>query len=42
LTDALAEAPYDGLDPDELDELTTSLEPLSRRLEETGSNSEKA
>jgi hypothetical protein len=42
LTDALAEAPYDGLEPDELDELTTSLEPLSRRLEETGSNSEKA
>jgi hypothetical protein len=42
LTDALAEAPYDGLDPDELDELIASLEPITQRLEETGSNSEEA
>ena len=42
LTDALAEAPYDGLEPDELDELIVSLEPISLRLEETGSNSEEA
>lgn len=37
LTDALAEAPYDGLDPLELDELITSLEPIARRLQATGS-----
>jgi helix-turn-helix protein len=42
LTDALAEAPYDGLEPDELDELVASLEPITQRLEETGSNSEGA
>jgi hypothetical protein len=42
LTDALAEAPYEGLDPLELDELSTVLEPISRRLEETGSNSDAA
>jgi hypothetical protein len=42
LTDALAEAPYDGLEPDELDELIVSLGPISLRLEETGSNSEEA
>ena len=39
LTDALAEAPYEELDPLELDELITVLEPISRRLEATGSNS---
>jgi hypothetical protein len=37
LTDALAEAPYDGLEPSELDELTASLEPISRALQATGS-----
>jgi len=37
LTDALAEAPYDGLEPRELDRLITSLEPISRRLMSTGS-----
>jgi len=42
LTDALAEAPYDGLEPFELDELIALLEPISRRLEATGSNSEAA
>ena len=36
LTDALAEAPYEGLEPDELDELMAGLEPISRRLDETG------
>jgi hypothetical protein len=42
LTDKLAEAPYDGLEPHELDELIAALEPIHRRLEETGSNSERA
>ena len=42
LTDALAEAPYQGLDPVELDELITVLGPISRRLEVTGSNSDAA
>ncbi|HET7278761.1 MAG TPA: hypothetical protein VFJ22_11820 [Dermatophilaceae bacterium] len=42
VTDALAEAPYTGLDPRELDELITELEPMSRRLEATGSNSDAA
>jgi hypothetical protein len=42
LTDALAESPYEGLDPLELDELITVLEPISRRLEATGSNSDSA
>jgi hypothetical protein len=42
LTDALAEAPYDGLEPLELEELIASLEPISGRLEATGSNSENA
>ena len=42
LTDALAEAPYEGLDPLELDELITVLGPMSRRLEATGSNSDAA
>ncbi len=37
LTDALAEAPYDVLKPPELDQLMTSLEPISTRLEATGS-----
>jgi hypothetical protein len=40
LTDALAEAPYDLLEPLELDQLIASLEPISRRLEATGSNSD--
>jgi hypothetical protein len=42
LTDRLAEAPYDGLEPSELDELITELEPLSSRLRARGSNSEAA
>jgi hypothetical protein len=37
LTDALAEAPYDGLEPPELQQLIALLEPISRRLEATGS-----
>ena len=37
LTDALAEAPYAGLEPGELDELITALEPISRRLRASGS-----
>ena len=37
LTDALAEAPYDGLDPRELDELIALLDPISSTLKETGS-----
>jgi hypothetical protein len=37
LTDALAEAPYDVLEPLELDHLIASLEPISRRLRATGS-----
>jgi len=37
LTDALAEAPYDALDPSELDELVALLEPISARLQATGS-----
>ena len=42
LTDALAEAPYEALEPAELDELIGLLEPVSSRLEATGSNSEAA
>jgi hypothetical protein len=42
LTDALAEAPYDGLSASELEELIVLLEPLSSRLVATGSNSEAA
>jgi hypothetical protein len=42
MTDALAQAPYDALEPLELDELIAVLEPISRRLEATGSNSEAA
>jgi hypothetical protein len=37
LTDALAEAPYDGLEPVELQELVALLEPVSTRLAATGS-----
>jgi hypothetical protein len=37
LTDALAEVPYEGLEPFELDELITLLEPISGRLQATGS-----
>jgi hypothetical protein len=37
LTDTLAEAPYEGLDAVELDDLISSLEPISSRLEATGS-----
>jgi hypothetical protein len=37
LTDALAEAPYEALDPVELDDLVTALEPLSARLQASGS-----
>src|SRR3954467_8269109 len=40
LTDALAEAPYGGLEPAQLRELIAVLEPISRRLEAAGSNSE--
>jgi hypothetical protein len=38
LTDVLAEAPYDGLQPAELDELVAALEPIAARLVETGSS----
>jgi len=37
LTDALAEPPYAGLDPLDLDELIELLEPISTRLRATGS-----
>jgi hypothetical protein len=37
LTDALAEAPYDGLEPSELEELIALLEPISGRLRAAGS-----
>ena len=37
LTDALAEAPYEGLEPFELDELIILLEPISGLLQATGS-----
>jgi hypothetical protein len=37
LTDALAEAPYDALEPAELDELVAALEPIAERLRATGS-----
>lgn len=37
LTDALAEAPYDGLEPFELDQLIAFLEPISTRLQAAGS-----
>jgi len=35
VTDSLAAAPYEGLEPFELDELITLLEPVCRRLETT-------
>lgn len=38
LTDALAEAPYSGLEPAELDELIALLEPIAARLEAVGSS----
>lgn len=38
LTDALAEAPYDGLESRERQQLIALLEPISRRLEATGSH----
>jgi Helix-turn-helix family len=37
LTDVLAEAPYHGLATHQLDQLITVLEPISKRLEATGS-----
>jgi hypothetical protein len=37
VTDALAEAPYDALEADELAELISLLEPISGRLQATGS-----
>jgi hypothetical protein len=37
LTDALAEAPYEGLEPAEVEELIAVLEPLAARLLATGS-----
>ena len=37
LTDALAEAPYEVLEPAELEELITGLEPIAARLRATGS-----
>jgi hypothetical protein len=37
MTDSLAEAPYEGLRPVDLDELVTLLEPISDRLKATGS-----
>ena len=37
LTDALAEAPYDGLEPAQLDELVALLGPIAVRLRATGS-----
>lgn len=38
LTDFAAEAPYEALDPAELDELTTALEPIAATLKATGSS----
>lgn len=40
LTDALAAAPYEVLEPDELEALIEALEPLAARLEAVGSSSE--
>jgi hypothetical protein len=37
VTDALAEAPYDALDPAEVDELVAALEPITARLVASGS-----
>lgn len=39
LTDLLAEAPYEGLDADQLDELVRALEPFAQRLRAVGSDS---
>jgi hypothetical protein len=41
LTDVLAEAPYDGLSPAELDELVAVLGPISARLKDVGSDASK-
>ena len=41
LTDELAEAPYATLAAAELDALVAGLEPVSRRLQETGSASDR-
>ncbi len=38
LTDELAEAPYDALTPDELDELVADLEPIAAALKAVGSS----
>ncbi len=38
LTDALAEAPYQAMEPAEIEELVTVLEPISARLQATGSS----
>jgi hypothetical protein len=40
MTDALAEAPYDGLTEGELEELTRLLEPIAARLNAVGSDSD--
>ena len=37
LTDDLAAVAYDGLEPNELDQLIADLEPISARLEAAGS-----
>ena len=37
LTDALAEAPYEGLEPSELERLIALLEPIAARLQAVGS-----
>jgi hypothetical protein len=42
LTDTLAEAPYEGLEPPDIAALIEVLEPIARRLESVGSNSEAA
>ena len=38
MTDALAWAPYDGLEMAELDELVEELTPIAAALDETGSS----
>jgi hypothetical protein len=42
LTDALAEAPFEALEPSEVERLTSLLEPIAGRLRATGSNSDAA
>ncbi len=42
LTDVLGEAPYEGLDASELEELIALLEPIAKRLDAVGSSSEAA